>query len=130
MEGLGGTVHGSFFHAPVSVDMANKPGTTSLENAWTPITAYLNLGYFFYSPNLIWFLIAAAFWFVFPYDLEQDSAILSVLQNRLTVNLFLVYAYFGFWHIALYQWNWASRPLFENREYKLSKVRSNGLLIF
>ena len=124
LQGLGGTVRGSFFRAHESVDLDKKPGATSLRDAWEPLMRYFNLGYFFYSPNLIWWLIAAFLWLIFPYHLEPND-LSVVFRDRLLINLGLVYGYFGFWHCALYRWKWSSRPFLEKPDYNSTKVNIN-----
>jgi hypothetical protein len=122
LEGLGGTVQGSFFRAHESVDLDKKPGATSLRDAWEPLVRYFNLGYFFYSPNLIWWLIAVCLWVAFPYHLDQPNDLSVVFRDRLLINLGLVYGYFGFWHCALYWWKWCSRPFLERPDNSSNKV--------
>jgi hypothetical protein len=34
------------------------------------LKGYLNMSFFFYSPNFTWFAIAAAAYYLFPYDFE------------------------------------------------------------
>jgi hypothetical protein len=138
LDGLGGTVHGSFFRASSAVQLHQKPGTTGLENPWVSLLNYLNLTFFFYSPNVVWFLQAACLWKLFPYDtttttttLEQggddnDATNLlwwTIFRNRFLFTLAYVYFYFGFWHGALYHWNWSNRPFVEHRTYSWAKVK-------
>jgi sterol desaturase/sphingolipid hydroxylase (fatty acid hydroxylase superfamily) len=113
--GLGGTVQGSFFKAPEWVDLNLAPGRTNqakVYGSWTnTFKSYATSAYFFYSPNLVWFLIAATTYYLFPYDFEapKQGLLQPWLLYRLCVNWFVTFSYFGFWNIVLYIMGWAKR---------------------
>lgn len=118
----------SFFESPKWVDEVNKPGTTpqpvALDGWWKPI---ITGWYLFFSPNLVWLIIALGSYFLFPYDLEAAKSFESVswITHRLLINTGIVLSYFGFWHVVLYFFNWAQRPFNNNRTYKWGKVIHN-----
>ena len=86
--GLAGTgPNGSFFEAPSWVDQTKAPGTTSqVRGCLLPLFTIGDQerevaapGYwidkltgktFFFSPNLVWILIALTDYFLFPYDFQ------------------------------------------------------------
>ena len=90
--GLAGTgPNGSFFEAPSWVDQTKAPGTTSqvrgcLLTLFTigdqegEVTApgywidKLTGKTFFFSPNLVWILIALTDYFLFPYDFQSAKS--------------------------------------------------------
>jgi hypothetical protein len=117
LEGVGGTVEGSFFKTPPFVDLNKPPGSTSLATE-VPTTSsflwsYLSASYFFYSPNLTWCLIAAGVYVVFPYGpLEnwRGETLAGLAVKRLCINFFVTIGYTGFWHVVLYSLGWCSRP--------------------
>merc|ERR1712156_1074442 len=90
--GFAGTgPNGSFFEAPAWVDKSKAPGTTSQEAAVAPPGWWIPLAtgkFLFFSPNLVWLLIALVDYFVFPYDFQPDREhkeinVLPVPQGRL-----------------------------------------------
>lgn len=129
-NGIGGTVHGSFFQVDDSVDTAKAPGATpvgyphSLSETVLPIVTGKA---FAFSPNSSWFLLACAVWYWKPYRLDEDDDITwkDHLEERMMVNMLLVFGYVGFWHVALYWWHWGKRPFVANRSYQWGKVLHN-----
>ena len=88
----------------------------------------------FFSPNLVWLLVALADYFVFPYDMAtagrddfftNHRLVLGWLAWRAAVNSSITFGYFGFWHVTLYWLGWAERPFKANRAYRWSKVLHN-----
>ena len=89
--GLAGTgPNGSFFESPSWVDQSKAPGTTSqVEGCLSLLTIgdqegeVAAPGYwidkltgktFFFSPNLVWILIALTDYFLFPYDFQSAKS--------------------------------------------------------
>eukprot|EP00039_Didymoeca_costata_P023340 m.6765 g.6765 ORF g.6765 m.6765 type:complete len:469 (-) comp3580_c0_seq1:124-1530(-) len=113
--GIGGTVDGSFFKAPTWVDKSLPPGRTNqgiVYGKWSStIKSYITTSFFFLSPNLVWFAVAAATYYCFPYDIDaaKDGILKPWLLYRFCVNLFVTFSYFGFWSLSLYKWSWATR---------------------
>jgi len=129
--GFAGTgPNGSFFESPPWVDTDKAPGTTSQavvvgQKGWwfNSLTGV----FLFYSPNLVWLLIAMADYYFFPYDLEAAKSFndLSWVTHRLLVNTTIVMGYFAFWHVALYLLHWSERPFKADRQYRVSKLVHN-----
>lgn len=128
-NGVGGTVHGSFFRVADQVDTSKPPGTTSLDRLGSPSTfgqafkGTITGHDFVYSPHLTWFLLACGVWWIAPYRL-QDS-IQDVVKQRLIVNHIVVFTYVGFWHAACYWWHLAKRPFSPNSSYSYSNAIHN-----
>ena len=89
--GLAGTgPNGSFFEAPSWVDQTKAPGTTSQVRGCLTLLKIGDQegevaapGYwidkltgktFFFSPNLVWILIALTDYFLFPYDFQSAKS--------------------------------------------------------
>ena len=127
VEGFAGTVQGSFFRPPAFVDVDKPAGATSLKavvpDMHSMLKGYISLQYFFFSPNFVWFVIAAMVYVVFPYDTQ--ASLMSHLATRAVINTGLVWVFFGFWHASLYGLGWGTRPFNPNREYKFSKLGHN-----
>ncbi len=128
-NGIGGTVHGSFFRVDDSVDEAKPPGMTKVQSPQSLSETLLPIitgQAFFFSPNVSWFLLACAVWYWKPYQLGVDDLTWKDhLRERMFVNHILVFGYVGFWHIALYWWKWGKRPFVANRNYQWGKVIHN-----
>ena len=79
LPGLAGTgPHGSFFEVPGWVDKSKKPGMTSQESVVAPPWWWLNIlsgKFLFFSPNIIWLIIAFLDYFLFPYDFKAAKRI-------------------------------------------------------
>jgi sterol desaturase/sphingolipid hydroxylase (fatty acid hydroxylase superfamily) len=123
LNGIGGTVHGSFFRVSDEVDTSKPPGATSIGGPQTvreTLVEILTGQAFFYSPNFSWFLLACAAWWLAPYQLEHTLSWQENLRERLLVNHILAFGYVGFWHVALYWWHWCTRPFCANRSYNYS----------
>lgn len=105
-QGLGGTSGGSFYAPPPWVDVSKAPGTTAQplswrDWAWKVATCRM----FFYSPNVVWALIAAAVYVAFPYDFEAAASVASLPAygaRRAALNLAVCGAYYGWWSATLY----------------------------
>jgi len=128
LEGIAGTTNMSFFHLPAWVDKEKNPGFTvqklSLRDWWYQ---YVTLSFVFYSPNLIWLLIALVIWFVFPYDYAsaEEGFKLEWVMKRCVVMATTTFIYTAFWHVSLYFSHMAKRPFKGNRQYKWSKLIHN-----
>ena len=48
-----------------------------------------------------------------------------VLSTRFLVNFSITFGFFGFWHVALYLFNWSERPFQPGRSYRVGKVVHN-----
>ena len=119
MAGLAGMTEGSFFKAPGWVDQSKPPGATSQAPSYCPPYWWVKdvTGFsLFFSPNLVWLLVALADYFVFPYDMAtagrddfftDHRLVLGWLAWRAAVNSSITFGYFGFWHITLYWLGWA-----------------------
>lgn len=128
LESFGGTVSGSFWKAPSSVDLKKRPGTTAMpgpSNATDVIKDALTLSFFFFSPNLLWFLLALGLWFIYPYPHRSESTSIDAFGPRLFFNLGYILAYYSFWHVSLYWVKRANRPFAPNRKYSWGKVLHN-----
>ena len=140
LDGLGGTIDGSFFRAPTWVDLSLPPGTTSQwdMNLGSPnLKALLTGQAIVYSPNLIWLLIAAGIYMFAPYDLnainksngsriqDRQQEQLQWFLHRAGLNVTIMLLYYGFWHTVLYGFGWSSRPFSQGRVYRWSKLCHN-----
>ena len=118
-SGLGGIVEGSVFKA--KADLKSKPGSTSLVptgySLQTQCMNYLTVAYFFYSPNLVWFLFAVVQWLLVPFDPDtiysesgnaDERDWRAIAAFRVVVNCTSVLLYTGFWQISTSAW--CSRP--------------------
>ena len=74
LEGFAGTgVGGSFFTGPRGLNVDVPPGQDPVKpetRLLAVLRSYATLAFFFFSPNLVWFLVACAVWVVAPYDFE------------------------------------------------------------
>lgn len=94
LDGLAGTVDGSFFEVPAWVDKKKPPGHTSQAPHyaqpgwwWDLVT----LRYAVYSPNLLWFAIAAFVYLYFPYDMDAAKVwAVDWVMQRVVINLAVV----------------------------------------
>lgn len=59
------------------------------------LKGYYTAAYFFYSPNLVWFAIAAVGYYLFPYDFEAAKEGLAVKWVRLILGSFQSFS--SFW---------------------------------
>eukprot|EP00930_Biecheleria_cincta_P042374 TRINITY_DN2914_c0_g1_i2.p1 TRINITY_DN2914_c0_g1~~TRINITY_DN2914_c0_g1_i2.p1 ORF type:complete len:504 (+),score=62.29 TRINITY_DN2914_c0_g1_i2:53-1564(+) len=132
-EGFAGTVNGGLFKAPLWVDLKKPAGTTSQEKqvrgnqGWKLVRTYLTGSAVFYSPSLIWLMVALFDYFVFPYDLEAaKSWSLGWISYRLIANFLITFGYVSFWHVTLYLLGCGKRPFNADRTYRLSKVVHNA----
>jgi sterol desaturase/sphingolipid hydroxylase (fatty acid hydroxylase superfamily) len=134
--GFAGTgPNGSFFELPGWVDKSKSPGQTSQSSTvgapgwWVD---QVTGKFLFFSPNLVWLVIALVDYFYCPYDFEAAKNFddISWVGLRLGINTAIVFGYFGFWHIALYVWGLSKRPFNPNRVYRLDKVLHNMLYTF
>ena len=132
-EGFAGTVGGSFFRAPPWVDEAKPPGTSSQAAAFCKSPewwAHAFSGYsLFFSPNLVWLLIALLDYAVFPYDLPGAAAGVSLrlYSRRLRANALITLGYVGYWHVSLYWLGFGRRPFNPSRRWRWAKVGHNLL---
>lgn len=129
LEGFAGSVNGSFFKAPLWVDLQKPPGRTSQEPQVRnnpSLKSWLTGGFVFWSPNLVWLSIALFDYVVFPYDLAA-AKVWSVkwMAYRLLANVLITFGYVGFWHVTLYILGWGKRPFNPQRQYRRSKVVHN-----
>jgi sterol desaturase/sphingolipid hydroxylase (fatty acid hydroxylase superfamily) len=115
-----------FSEFQISIDTEKAPGTTSIAGPSTignVCKDILTASFFFYSPNLIWFMIAVIAWAIVPYDIGNSISELAI--NRLAINCGLVFGFFGFWHLSLYYFDKGERPFVANRQYSWTKVLHN-----
>ena len=103
---------------------------TSQTEAVAPPGWWVNLAtgkFLFFSPNLVWLIIALTDYFLFPYDYEaaKDLSDLSWIKTRFLVNFTITFGFFGFWHVVLYILGWSERPFHQSRTYRMSKVAHN-----
>jgi multisubunit Na+/H+ antiporter MnhF subunit len=84
------------------------------------------------SPNLPWSIIALAVYFIFPYELSPSSP--SAVTSPLSLSFFcsrfplwfaLVFGYNAFFHVCLYFFRFAQRPMLSDRVYNWDKVAHN-----
>jgi len=133
---LGGAQNGKFFGIlPPYINVKSKPGDSTLPppspGDWLRIAVQLR--HIWASPNLVWAIIALAFYFCFPYDLSpQGSAAaapvsLAFFKQRFPLWLALTHGYTAFWHITLYWLQWSDRPLIPSRIFSVGKVLHNVL---
>jgi len=108
------SVKNLIFTPPSWVNTKLKPGHTSLL-AWYGrkdwVFGYFPIG-FTKSPSLLWFLMAAIFYALFPYEKDFDKAAVldpTWICQRAFRNMILVNLYYGFWHITLYVMHWSAR---------------------
>lgn len=132
LNGVGGTVHGSFFQVNDSIDTEKPPGATSLDiqsGQQTPLDTLwgiLNGAYFFYSPNLTWLGLAAVLWQPVPYNVVQPNVDWKEdLLVRLVANHAIVLGYVAFWHVVLDIFGWGKRSFVPNRPYIWARVAHN-----
>ena len=80
--GFAGTgPNGSFFEVPEWVDKSKPPGMTSQTEAMAPPGWWLPLvkgKFLFFSPNFVYFAIALAAYFAFPYDYQAARNLSNV----------------------------------------------------
>lgn len=111
--GFAGTVQGSFFKAPLWVDLKKAPGSSKqVLPAWQAwLLNAARLRHIFYSPNFVWLTIAAFMYLLMPYDLESARAWNdgSWVARRLMFNCTVTYLYYAFWDITLYGLSWSQR---------------------
>eukprot|EP00756_Hemistasia_phaeocysticola_P018492 Hpha_TRINITY_DN155_c0_g1::TRINITY_DN155_c0_g1_i2::g.82301::m.82301 len=113
LDGLGGTVDLSFFKAPKWVDLKLPPGHTSqaaevLNPHWW--VKYPTLSFIFYSPNLVWLIIAALSYWAFPPDFTNAKSLsLDYVGRRVGLHVAIMNLYFGFWHTTMYVLRWGKR---------------------
>lgn len=132
LGGVGGMIDFSLFKAPGWVDTSLPPGTTSqlesyLENPkiWTIVSGY----YIIFSPNLVWFTIAALIYVLAPYDMElaRQGWSWEWYRSRAAMNVVIMFIYYGFWHVMLYGGlGFAKRPFAQGRVYRWSKTVHNA----
>jgi len=129
--GFAGTgPNGSFFETPGWVDKEKAPGMTSQSPVVAPPGWWVKLvtgKFLFFSPNLVWLTIALLDYFFFPYDYEAAKSLTNFnwIFKRFLVNFSITFGFFGFWHVALYLFNWSERPFQPGRSYRVGKVVHN-----
>ena len=81
----------------------------------------------FFSPNFMWLLVALFNYYVFPYDLAAAAKGYAVdwIAYRAAINLSIVFAYAGFWHVSLYWLGLGQRPFRADRKWNWAKVLHN-----
>uniref|UniRef100_A0A7S1RL96 Fatty acid hydroxylase domain-containing protein n=1 Tax=Alexandrium catenella TaxID=2925 RepID=A0A7S1RL96_ALECA len=128
-EGFAGTTNGSFFKAPLWVDLRRPAGATSQESevrSKPDLKSYLTGGNVFWSPNLVWLWITLLNYWIFPYDLVSAKTWSAHwVAYRLLANTLITFGYVGFWHVTLYILGWGKRPFNPLRKYRRSKVLHN-----
>jgi sterol desaturase/sphingolipid hydroxylase (fatty acid hydroxylase superfamily) len=115
LDGFAGIQKGGFFGGMGAwIDQKKAPGDTSQADflGWrSTLKSTVTLEFFFWSPNLIWFVIACLVYVVFPYDIESAKAGFAWgwVTRRLAFNFCLCFSYYGFFYWALYLMAWAKR---------------------
>ena len=69
---------GSFFETPGWVDQSKPPGMTSQDSVVTPPGwwfEYVTGRFLFFSPTLVWLIIALLQYFLLPYDFEAATSL-------------------------------------------------------
>ena len=69
---------GSFFETPGWVDQSKAPGMTSQDSVVTPPgwwIEYVTGRFLFFSPTLVWLIIALLQYFLLPYDLDAATSL-------------------------------------------------------
>eukprot|EP00933_Yihiella_yeosuensis_P039574 TRINITY_DN33639_c0_g1_i1.p1 TRINITY_DN33639_c0_g1~~TRINITY_DN33639_c0_g1_i1.p1 ORF type:complete len:491 (-),score=48.52 TRINITY_DN33639_c0_g1_i1:90-1562(-) len=107
MKGFGGLPEGGFFGCFAWIEETKPPGHTSqaeMLSFRSSMRSLFTLSYFLFSPNLIWFSIALAWYACFPYDLASASQGWSYdwVCKRLLGNTLLALGYYGFFFCSLY----------------------------
>lgn len=114
-------VNGKFFGGlPAWVNASARPGYTSQTEflGWkSTLWQTTTLQYFFFSPNLLWFLSALALWVVFPYDIDafREGFSMDAFVKRLALNFTYIGVYYVFWFVSLYVFSLASRKFAPNQ---------------
>ena len=122
---------------PASDTTTTNKNDTDVDDIFTPFMDYVTMKFFFYSPNLLWFVMAICIYYIFPYELldhddddddpPQDSStstsstindeyinyLLSLFLKRFLITSTYVYCYNTFWHVTLYIWKWRSIPCYK-----------------
>jgi len=103
---------GSFYKAPKWVDLKKQPGTTSQPvlpwSTWA-VKSFTGQSLIF-SPNFVWFSVAILNYCIIGLDLEKAKTFqLDWIQQRILINLAIVFAYYGYWHGTLYYARWSQR---------------------
>ncbi|CAJ1336740.1 unnamed protein product [Effrenium voratum] len=117
---LGGLPGGQVFGGVETwVDRSKPAGCTSqvqqlgLENTLRQIVTFK---YFFYSPNLVWCILAMAVYVAAPYDISAATSwSWSWVLPRLCLNFAVALAYYGFFYFGLYVSHWSSRKFAPDR---------------
>lgn len=97
---------GLFGVVPGYVNRKLAPGNSSiLEELGAAMTfrSIATLAHFIWSPNAIWFAMAAALHYFAPYDLTLENPFsLAWMLPRFALNFAVAFAYYGFFFAALY----------------------------
>ena len=117
-NGLGGISSKGVFDAPADwIDLSLPPAYTSQTNELNLRTTLLRVAtgaHFFYTPNLVWFLITASMHYFCPYDLDAAArgwgAALAL--QRFALNLGVAAVYYGYFYTGLY-WRFLSKRKFQ-----------------
>eukprot|EP01063_Lacrimia_lanifica_P006317 TRINITY_DN1381_c0_g1_i2.p1 TRINITY_DN1381_c0_g1~~TRINITY_DN1381_c0_g1_i2.p1 ORF type:complete len:511 (+),score=232.11 TRINITY_DN1381_c0_g1_i2:57-1589(+) len=119
-EGFGGTTEGSFFRAPLYVDLDKKPGYTAqpvptpiglrwFAELWNPVK-------YVWSVNLIWFACCVAIYVLHPYDFEDPRAReldASLVLERVAVHNAWCFGFFSAWSLSIYVFKMSQRRFSE-----------------
>ena len=113
--GLGkdGAMFGSDVLAPW-VDEKLAPGATDQSSQLgfaQTARDVVSLKYFFKSPNLLWFLMSAASFAFFPYNIEAagNGDATEWLRDRFALNFTIAFCYYFFFFYGLYIAGWGKR---------------------
>jgi sterol desaturase/sphingolipid hydroxylase (fatty acid hydroxylase superfamily) len=98
---------GVFGGAAAWIDKEKPPGHTSLAEELSfrnTLKQHITLQHFFFSPNLVWFLITLSAYIVFPYDMESAAKGFAFhwVAKRVAVIFAVASVYYGFFWWALY----------------------------
>ncbi len=119
LSGVAGVGKGGALFGPAVVagwvDQTLAPGTSDQRNALSfrkTLRDVYTLAYFVWSPNLVWFAMAATSFLLAPYDIDgagPGGDVCAWLSRRFALNYTVAFSYYGFWHYGLYVARWGSR---------------------
>jgi len=127
-----GLTDGSFYRAPLWVDLKKPAGATSYDKTGYGSTSfwwvkYLTLEFFFLSPQIVWSLVTILVYILFPYDiLAAREWSFGWIFNRALVNAGTYVLFTGYWHVTLYWLGWSKRKFSPEQVPTISRVIHNA----
>ncbi|GMH72341.1 hypothetical protein TrRE_jg5937 [Triparma retinervis] len=108
-DGIGGFNGWRVFGTSEDWQDLSKPAgyTAQVVGVKATVTSILNMAFFFYSPNLSWFLASVLYYSALPYKISGPTFCSSL--TRLGANAGLLFAYYFFFYWALYLRSWSKR---------------------